>query len=142
MAGAEWEALEPPLEVGLETLVYEDRAVVPGKDYEYGLALDSGRPQAVIAVHVPLAITRPAIAFESNPFEKVCRIRLTSNGGPASVELFDSSGRRYWAGELESHGAGTRLFTIPMPDEAPPGLYLARMRQGDVFVAARAFRLR
>ncbi len=61
---------------------------------------------------------------------------------PATLELFDVSGRRVWSRDVGGFGAGEH--TVRIGDEArlPVGVYLARLRQGARAASARVVVIR
>ncbi len=50
---------------------------------------------------------------------------------PANLELFDLAGRRLWSREVGSLGAGEHEVQLGDGAWFPPGLYVARLIQGD-----------
>jgi hypothetical protein len=60
-----------------------------------------------------------------------------ADASPATLELFDVMGRRLWSREVGDLGGGEREVLVGGGAMLPPGLYLARVTQGDHRVTAR-----
>ena len=76
--------------------------------------------------------------MEPNPGRRGSLIRLAlPDGAPARLELFDAAGRRLWSREVSGLGPGE--YEVRLGDGAwfPPGVYLARLSQGDHAATAR-----
>jgi len=54
-----------------------------------------------------------------------------ADAAPASLELFDAAGRRLWTRDVGGLGAGEHAIRIGDGAWLPPGLYLARLVQGE-----------
>jgi hypothetical protein len=140
----DWEQIAAVTPDGTGKLTYIDRAITPGGRYGYRLAYAQGSSIAYTAetwVDVP----RPVFALRGltpNPShgDPVVSFSLPS-GEPATVELFDLSGRRVSAREVGSLGIGQHTVQFERVG-LPAGIYAVRLRQADKVATARAVVLR
>src|SRR2546426_6390879 len=129
----EWEPLASVTADGTGWLVYEDRAVTPGARYGYRLAYRIGGE----VLHTDEAwVEVPALQFElrgltPNPSagDPVVTFSLAS-GEPATLEMFDLSGRLVLSREVGSLGAGNQSVPLAGGGRLAAGGYAGRLRQG------------
>jgi hypothetical protein len=128
-----------------------DVVTVLEPDYAWQLDLQPGRAPA----HAPAPAATEQVQASATPPpradlairggrpdlapEMTCEFALTSSA-PATLEVFDISGRHVWSSAVGSLGAGWHEVSIPA--RARPGLYLLRLTQGDASVTAKLVRLR
>jgi hypothetical protein len=62
---------------------------------------------------------------------------VLGDGSPAALEVFDLAGRRLWSREVGELGPGEHRVRLGDGAYFPPGLYLARLRQGGHTASAR-----
>ena len=112
---------------------YHDLAVVSGSRYGYRLTYPSGGRQITteeIWVDVPAGLALRLDGFRPNPVvgEPLLSFGLAS-GEAATLELFDSAGRRLVAEDVGSMGAGPHVVRLAAGMLAP-GVYWMRLQQG------------
>jgi len=139
------------------TAIGGGRAVVAWQDVRQvpGIGIDADQAFAMLlapdgpAVSTPLAHVarmpaRPAsqsgrsaqsgIALRSlgpNPGRRGSLVRFAlPEAGPAALELFDLAGRRRWSLDVGSFGPGEHEVALG-GGSIPPGVYVARLTQGD-----------
>jgi hypothetical protein len=114
---------------GTGRLAIEDRSVVPGARYEYALlAPGESMPSASFTVEVPHGATLSLAGSEPNPASGSLRIRFSlAAAGPASLDVFDVTGRLAGHREVGSLGPGSHL--VPL-SAVGPGLYWVRLTAG------------
>jgi hypothetical protein len=139
------EGLEPAIALatlpfGLDDrLIYEDRTVAPGREYAYRLCATRDpleycfeEVEATTPAGDPLRIT-------PNPARQALGIEITvPTSAGAALDLIDVTGRVKRTIPL-SAGTGYRRITIPVGTDLRPGLYLVRLRAGDLRTTRRAF---
>jgi hypothetical protein len=112
---------------------FEDLDVTPGGRYAYRLRFADGEPAGEVEVQVPeaprfglaLAGAQPARAGD-------LRLRLTlESGRAASVVLYDVTGRRIAGESFAAGGGGTIEWRPRFKGASTPGVYLARLTQGE-----------
>jgi hypothetical protein len=116
---------------GTGRVTFEDRSVVAGERYGYRVSLP-GADQWTVADEAWLEVPRSAVlALEGvrpNPGAGDLTLGFSlPNDQPASLEIFDASGRRVWT-RAASFGAGRRL--LGLGHGFAPGLYVVRLSQG------------
>ncbi|HTK32213.1 MAG TPA: T9SS type A sorting domain-containing protein [Candidatus Saccharimonadaceae bacterium] len=93
----------------------------------------------------PVPASQPAFGIrgmQPNPMTAGGTVRLALLGlAPATLEIFDTAGRRVWTREITS---GPGEYSVRLADGAllPAGVYLVRLSQGTQVTAARAVYLR
>jgi parallel beta-helix repeat protein len=133
--GGDWRAVGSP-EVSQGTLSFLDRDVRPATRYEYRLASPAGSETfGWVSAFVP---ERPLLALQGarpNPARGTPLIALTlADASPASLQVFDVSGRRMQDIDLEGLGPGFHTVRLR---SLPPAIYLVRLRQGSTTLIKR-----
>jgi hypothetical protein len=141
---SEWDALGKADLSGDGTLRFEDRSVTPGGRYAYRLRYQDGDELAYTAeawVEVP-ALRFALHGFTPNPaVDRRPTISFSlAHGEGATLELFGVDGRRVFAREVGSLGAGAHR--LEMDARLPAGVYSLRLTQGEQRAMARAVILR
>jgi hypothetical protein len=131
----EWSAVATIHPDGGGRYVFEDHDVAPGGRYGYRLALPTASGEA-IAGEVWLTVpAQDALAFAGafpNPATDDVSMAFTLRGsGRAALEIFDLGGRRLISRDLEKLGAGSHRLRVARAGELKPGVYLARVREGE-----------
>jgi hypothetical protein len=125
---------------GTGTLSFTDRSVTPGTRYGYRLRLgESGgaAPATEAWVDVPAAALLSLRGAWPNPSGGNPSMVFSLPGtAPATLELFDVTGRGRWVREVGSYGPGTHVLPLSGLD-LPPGVYLARLKQSGETRSAR-----
>jgi hypothetical protein len=123
-------------------LRYEDDAVAPGVRYGYRLGImDAG--VEVFAGETWTSAQRLALRLEGvvpNPSSAgrfVVQFTLP-DAQPATLELFDVTGRRVTASEVGSMGAGRHTFDVGASIRLSPGVYLVRIKRSGETQTIRA----
>lgn len=127
----DWRALGIITPDGSGQLVFEDRDVVAGGSYTYGLGLHDGAREVFageITVQVPLG---PVLALEGlrpNPAGRdlVASFSLAAKGR-ATLDVIDLAGRRVLSREVGELGPGAHLENLQPDRRLAPGLYLLRL---------------
>jgi hypothetical protein len=118
---------------GEERVAFEDRAVVEGARYGYRIGFrEAGRDvyAGEIWLDIPSAPKLALAGARPNPAAGVLTIAYAlEDSSPATLELFDTSGRRVYAHDVGSEGAGAHELRITAANSLPPGIYVARLSQ-------------
>jgi hypothetical protein len=141
-AESEWIALGLTRADGNGFLAFEDRTAGPGQRYGYRLGvMESGREYALGEswVDVPRTLELMLQGLRPNPATGRAAVSFTLPGaGSARLELFDLSGRRVWAREVGSLGAGSHAVPLDEGSALPSGVYVVRLTSGGREVTSRA----
>lgn len=124
------------------SVVFTDGTAVAGAAYDYRLRWPDGHASAPVAIAVPLASARLALAVRAAPVtgdEARFDVTLAAGGG-ATLELFDAAGRRVGGTTLAARGAGT--YVVNVRAAGAPGVCFARLTQDGEQRVARFVRLR
>jgi hypothetical protein len=78
----------------------------------------------------------PALRLKPGASDGWLRLSLT-DASPVTLELFDVMGRKHWSREVGGLGDGEHDVLVGDGATLAPGLYLARVTQGDHRVTAR-----
>jgi len=131
-AGGSWAAIAALSADGTGEIRYVDRAVAPGIAYGYRLAVTSGAGVAYLgetSVTVPaarLALSAP----RPNPAAGIAALEVElPSASPASLAIYDVSGRRVAARELGSLGPGRHVIALEEANRLPAGAYRLRLSQ-------------
>jgi hypothetical protein len=142
--GADWRAIAARDVDGSGLLEYVDAAVVAGARYGYRLADRSGNALTNEEwIEVPRGASLELLGFVPNPARRDARIAFAlSSAAPARVEVLDLAGRRVFARDVGSFGAGRHV--LPLGDSRlEAGVYLVRLvANGRTEVTRRAVVLR
>lgn len=135
-AGGEWSALATLLPDGAGRVTLEDRDVEAGRRYAYRLRLASG-PAGEVSVEVPSRFRLALAGFRPNPVRGAPTVAFTlASAEPARLEVLDVAGRRVHAAAIERPEPGARVLALDGLRLAP-GVYVVRLQQGGVRLAAR-----
>jgi hypothetical protein len=141
----DWQQMAEIIPDGTGRLEYEDRSVAPGARYDYRLAYRDGD---ALTYTTETWVEVPKLAFvlrglTPNPClgDGVVAFSLPS-GEPATLELFDLTGRLVLTREVGSLGAGTHRLSIGTVGHMPTGVYSIRLVQGAHRALARGVVLR
>lgn len=145
-ADGDWQRVETISADGTGRLVYEDRTVAPGARYAYRLTYDDGSgPVATseVWVDVPGQASFALQSLRPNPAvgDLVASFSLASDA-PATLELFDLSGRRLLTHEVGSLGPGPHRLNLSRDMRVPAGVYSLRLVQGEQRATVRAVVIR
>lgn len=123
-------------------VTFAERDVVAGASYDYRLRWPDGHASAPVALAVPLASPRLALAVREAPVTgDDVRFDVTlASGGAATLEVFDAAGRRVGGTTLAGRGAGAYVVSVRAAGAA--GVGFARLAQGGEQRVARFVRLR
>jgi hypothetical protein len=132
--GSAWRALGTTGADGLGRWSWVDRDVTPGAGYDYRLGVvrnGSERYFGETHVDVPLRSTFDLAGVLPNPSGGVLSVTFSLPGAaPATLELFDVTGRRLAERAVGQLGAGTHQLRLDSDRVRPAaGLYLVRLRQ-------------
>lgn len=120
-----------------------DRAISPGARYAYRLAVtaaDGVMRTAAVWVDVPRAPAFALGGLRPNPAtgeRLVVSFSLPSRAS-AVIELLDLAGRLVQRREVGSEDAGWRVLDLGSSARVAPGVYVIRLRQGDLSLARKA----
>lgn len=127
--GVAWSVRGEATASGADLLRFEDAPLAPSQRVAYRLVVShSGERFVTTASWLERAAagSRLALAAAENPARGALRLRTAiPEGPPATLELFDASGRSLASVRLS---ASDQHWTFTAP--GAPGLYLARLRQG------------
>jgi len=136
----DWSAVATIASSGAGQFVFVDDDIVPGRRYEYRLGVRvNGREELGGAVWVDVPARGAELALRSvvpNPSRNGFRVsfRLT-NGGPATVELVDVTGRRVEARDVGALGVGEHDMDLARMRRLSPGTYWVRLSQAGRSIA-------
>jgi hypothetical protein len=138
-ANTDWVALAQISPDGSGVLVYDDRAVTPGAEYDYRLGyLDDGVETFSTPAHitVPTGLAFTLDGAQPNPANRELWIALTlPTATPATLELLDVTGRLVRTQSVA--GAGRHLVNFAGGQTLPAGIYLVRATQAGVTRTSR-----
>jgi hypothetical protein len=140
--GGDWLELgSPSVEAG-ERLVYEDRAVEPGRRYGYRLVVREGGEETelpAVWVTVPERAVLALVGASPNPTQGEFMVAFSlSDERAATLELFDLKGRRVASRAVGSLGAGPHRVAFTEGERLPAGVYLVRLTRGVDVLHAKA----
>ncbi len=117
----------------------EDRDVRSGIPYGYRLAIEVHGVvvrMGEVEVEVPYAIGFALTGARPNPSIQGLQLAFElPDAAPAMLEVIDLAGRRCWASEVGSRGAGKHKVVVPAVLE--PGVYVLRLTRGDQELTTR-----
>lgn len=137
----EWTPIAEANADGLGRITYDDTRVVGDHRYGYRLAVRNAGSVDFAGetwVEVPLAAKLALHGVRPNPSARgTPEVALTlADGSPASLEVFDLSGRRVWSRRLVGLGVGSHVE--PITAALAPGVYVVRLAQGGRVTSVRA----
>jgi hypothetical protein len=129
---------------GTGRLVFEDREIEPGVAYRYAVEIDGEEGvRAEVAVRAGNRPTTVLGGFLQNPAEGAPVLGYSlESPEPATLELFDLAGRPVWKRELDARVAGPGRIVVDAQVALRPGVYVVRLKQGEVIRTARGIVLR
>jgi hypothetical protein len=123
-----------------------DRDVAPGGRYGYRLAFDDGGTAHTAGetwIDVPQRLSLALVNGGPNPSAAGLRMRLSLPGGaPATLEVFDVSGRRLARQAVGALGAGMHVVAVDASERFPAGVYRLRLAQAGRTAETRAVLIR
>ena len=135
-------------------VTYDDPSVVAGGQYDYLLLVFSQRGETLdgeALVDVPAVVAgvepgvRASFALDRvrpNPVVDRFEVSFSLPGGePARLELLDLNGRRVFAREVGSLGAGSHHLEIGGGRDFSPGMYFLRLEQSGRSLVTRVVML-
>ncbi len=142
----DWERMGAARHEGQDLLHFEDRAVTPGTRYAYRLGyVEEGAEQFTPEtwVDVPQAVRFALRGPTPNPSAGDLTVAFSLAGDePASLEVYDLSGRLVRRRDVGALGPGAHRIPIAEQDRLPAGIYALRLRQGNLVATARAVVIR
>lgn len=141
--GSAWRALGTTGADGLGRWSWVDRDVTPGAGYDYRLGVVRNGGERFFGethVDVPLRSTLALAGVQPNPSDGPLSVTFSLPGSePATLELFDVTGRRLAVRAVGGLGAGTHQLRLDTDRvQLAAGLYLVRLRQSGRECIARA----
>jgi hypothetical protein len=137
-----WNRLGAVSPDGSGRLIWRDDAVTDGARYAYrlGVATATGeRYFGEVWVQVPGAATFALDGLRPNPASRDLRIAFTLPvEAPASLRLFDTSGREVRSLGVGPSGAGSHVVAMDRDALLAPGVYLVRLTQAGRTLTRRA----
>jgi len=132
--GSTWRAMGVTAADGLGRWSWVDRDVTPGAGYDYRLGVVRNGGERFFGethVDVPLRSTLDLAGVLPNPSDGPLSVTFSLPGSaPATLELFDVTGRRLAERAVGGLGAGTHQLRLDSDGVRPAaGLYLVRLRQ-------------
>jgi hypothetical protein len=141
-----WSAVGEVVPDGQGRVTLEDRAVSEGGRYGYRLGIREGTRETFageVWLDVPRAARLSLAGARPNPAGRVLTIGYSlEDGSAATLELFDTSGRRMFSRDVGSEGAGEHEFLVAEAGAWPAGIYLARLRQHGRALTSRVIVIR
>ena len=135
-----WQAIAA-ISPGGGRLVHDDTDVSAGNRYGYRLGVTEGSEEhfyGEVWVDVPGAPTLHLQGVRPNPGRGDLAVSFSlPNAAPATLEVFEVTGRRVFMQEVGSMGAGGHLVSIGRAPWLQSGVYLLRLSQGDRFLTTR-----
>jgi hypothetical protein len=127
---------------GAGHLAYEDRTVVGGHRYGYRLGyLDGGREAYTpeVWLEIPVAYAFALERVRPNPVKDAMEVSFTlARAGRAKVELYDVSGRRVEAAEVEAAAPGRFVRRMGEGRRLEAGIYIVRLTHAGRSLTTRA----
>jgi hypothetical protein len=144
-AGA-WLTLADITPDGRGMIVFVDPQVVPGRGYDYRLRVSEGtglRWVGDASIVVPLGASLSLGGFHPNPAGPTIQLAFTLvSRAPATLSVFDVSGRRIFSREVGSLGPGAHLIALDRIGSMPSGVYMLHLEQDGAAISKRAIAIR
>ena len=141
-----WSAVGEFVADGQGRVTFEDRAVLEGGRYGYRLGIREGTSETFageVWLDIPHAARLSLAGARPNPAGRVFTIGYSlEDASPATLELFDTSGRRVFARDVGLEGAGEHESLVAGAGAWPAGVYLARLRQHGRAITSRVILIR
>ena len=133
--GVTWESLGMLLADGSGNLIYEDRNVSPGARYAYRLSYNEAGAQHFTPaewVQVPAGYRFALAGAIPNPASRrnVSVAFTLPVASPATLTMFDLSGRQVASADVGDLGAGEHVVKLGNEEHVAPGCYWVRLAQG------------
>jgi hypothetical protein len=145
-SAGEWQGLADVLPDGTGMIVFADTRVVPGGAYDYRLRVTEGtgvRFLGQVAAVVPLAASLSLGGFHPNPAGPTVQLAFSlGSHGPATLSVFDVSGRRVFVREVGSLGPGAHVIPLDARASFPSGVYMMHLEQDGRAITRRAVAIR
>jgi hypothetical protein len=130
-SGSGWASMGSPVREGAGRVAFEDRAVVPGSHLGYRLGVRSSDAEwfgGEVWIDVPRSPTFVLDGVKPNPVVRSASVRFSlPDASPARLELIDPAGRRVFAREVGTLGAGSHVIPFEVTPAPAPGVYLLRL---------------
>ncbi len=138
----EWSPLAALTADGSGHLRHEDTAVEPGARYAYRLRYTASaleRTTSEVWVDVPAAYSFALDGARPNPsLGRELRVSFSLRSGePASLELYDITGRRVLGAQVGGRGPGRQSISLARGQRIDAGMYWLRLSQGRDRASAR-----
>ena len=118
-----------------QRLTFEDADVTPGRTYDYRLVVGDGgaiRYEGETTVTIPLG---PRFGLSKVAWSRERRAVVVSftvpDAGAATVDLFDTAGRRLTHRQIEGMPAGTHELEVTPSFALTGGIYFVRVKYGN-----------
>ncbi len=138
-----WQTVTSQTVDGSSDLTWFDENVEPGNRYGYRLTW-SQEGEVIHSGEVWVEVTAATLAIAGvypNPSSRAAGFTVKfslQSSAPASIEVFDPSGRRVARESLTTPRGGTHEVLIAASRALAPGVYLVQLRQGEVTLRTRA----
>jgi hypothetical protein len=120
---------------GAGLLVYEDHSVLAGARYGYELGIPAPNGVQYLGEAWVTVPSRASTELEEplpNPADRDLTVRFSlATSQPATLELVDLAGRVAYRSRLDL-AAGNHVLPLPRNGNLAAGIYVVRLRQGDV----------
>jgi hypothetical protein len=144
-AVSDWRQLAIVTGDGTGTFHFEDRDVAAGGQYAYRLTYQSDGEQVSTPeywVQIPEA-RFALLGLRPNPGVAGLAASFTlPSGDPATLEVFDLSGRRIFSRDVGGLGPGAHHLELEEARRLPPGIYTLRLVQAGRVASARGVLIR
>lgn len=146
LGDAAWQPLATLAPDGTGRVAYEESGLAPGARVGYRLAYDdAGTPRTAgeVALVIPGHAAFGIAGVSPNPAGSEVTLRFAlESGAPARLELYDAGGRRVRGAAVAAVPGTAATHRFDRLDLLPPGVYHARLSQGDRSDAVRLTVLR
>ncbi|MBI1799671.1 MAG: T9SS type A sorting domain-containing protein [Candidatus Eisenbacteria bacterium] len=134
-APGNWQAASSVLPDGSNLVHYDDYSVVPGERYGYRLGVTVSGEETLVGevwVTVPAAVSFGLRGAHPNPSAADVTVTFSLlDDSPATLEIYELSGRRVAAVSVGGLGSGTHVLSLSAEARTlHPGLYALRLTQG------------
>jgi hypothetical protein len=134
---AAWQRIDERMTDAGGGVSFEDASVTAGTRYVYRLSLLRGSSWTAadeVSLEVPHGLELALEGVRPNPGSGPLSLGFSlPDDRPASIEVFDASGRRVWSRNLS--GAGRRVIGLGEP--LAPALYVARLTHGGAVLTSK-----
>jgi hypothetical protein len=141
LEGDAWSAIGTASTDGTGRIEFEDRAIEPGRRYQYQLGVRENGTELFLGatwVEVPRTLALAIEGLRPNPAVRDFVVSFTlPHEGTAKIEWLDVTGRRVRVDEFAAIGAGRHALRLPGA-APPPGIYFLRLTQAGHSVTTRS----